>query len=258
MSGSMDELQRSAERALALLDLTNLDESCTEAAIDALCARAATPHGTVAALCVWPEFVARARLQRPQPDIRIATVANFPRGTSDVEGARRGTAEAFAAGADEVDVVLPWRALLDGDRATPVALVRHCRSEVPSTGYLKVILETGELERSENILEASHLALDNGAHFIKTSTGKVAVNATLAAVRLMLEAIKTCGRQAGIKPAGGIRTLVEAKAYLDLAGEVMGESWVRPETFRFGASSLLDDLVATIEGSKSVVPPVGY
>jgi len=238
-----------ARRALALLDLTNLDDDCDERAIDRLCARAETPRGWVAALCIYPQWVPRAIAMRPSANIRIATVANFPAGTSDSRSAAKATSQAFAQGADEVDVVLPWRALLAGDHNTPAEFVRSCRACVPPGGTLKVILETGELRTPSLIALASRLAVQEGADFIKTSTGKVAVNATPQAASIMLAAIRDLGRSAGFKAAGGIRTVSDAGIYLQLADEIMGPDWTSPQTFRFGASGLLDDLLAALDAA---------
>ncbi len=207
----MSDRTQIARRALGLLDLTNLDDNCDEKAIDDLAARAVTPHGQVAALCIYPRWVGRALDKRPSPRIRIATVANFPSGSSAIDAAVRMTEGALAAGADEIDVVLPWRALLAGDLKTPSELVRRCKAAVTGERILKVILETGELQSDAAITTASRLALDEGADFLKTSTGKVRVNATLGAAQIMLEAIRECGRPAGFKAAGGIRVTDEAQ-----------------------------------------------
>jgi deoxyribose-phosphate aldolase len=245
----MPELKSIAQRALPLLDLTNLNEDCDERAIDRLCARAATPHGSVAALCIYPQWIRRAIAMRPSAKIRIATVANFPAGGNDSRSAAKTTLQGFAQGADEVDVVLPWRAMLSGDHKTPAELVRACRACVPPNGTLKAILETGELRSPAAIALASRIALGEGAHFIKTSTGKVPVNATPEAASVMLAAIRDSGGPAGFKAAGGIRTVTDAKIYLQLADQIMGPKWASPRTFRFGASSLLDNLFAILDGT---------
>lgn len=232
-----------ARRAIPLLDLTSLDEDDTPAKIEALCAAAIGPGGAPAAVCVYPEHIGTARralAERGLERVAVATVANFPDGSPDVERARRETRRAVAAGADEVDVVLPWRAWLAGDTDTGRRLIAACR-EASAGRVLKVILETGELRDAERIRAASLAALDAGADFIKTSTGKVAVNATPGAARIMLEAIRDRGR-GGFKAAGGIRRVAEAAVYLALADEVLGPAWIRPATFRIGASALLGEL----------------
>jgi deoxyribose-phosphate aldolase len=237
-----------ARRALPLVDLTNLDESCTAADILKLCEAAATPHGNVAALCIYPRWVSYARAVLKHPDIRIATVANFPDGGADEIAAIRATVQAFEEGADEVDVVMPWRTFLAGDEQAASNLIAACRAVTPPGKLLKVILETGELKDAKNINVTAHLALDAGADFLKTSTGKVPVNATPEAAEIMLRAIHESGRPVGFKAAGGIRTVDDATRYLALADRIMGADWATPKTFRFGASALLGNLLGAIAG----------
>jgi len=249
----------SSLRALPLLDLTNLNDTCDDAAIHALCARAVTPHGNVAAVCIWPQFVPVARKLLKGTDIKVATVANFPRGGNDPEAAAREAAAAFADGAHEVDVVIPYHALLAGDAMSVTRLVEAAREKVPRGRRLKTILETGEIKDGALIAKAARLALEAGAHFIKTSTGKTPVSATPEAARIMLEAIKAGRKKAGLKAAGGIRTAADAAIYLSLADQIMGQDWVSPATFRFGASGLLDDLLARLNGKGgAAATPSGY
>ncbi|WP_422823639.1 deoxyribose-phosphate aldolase [Variovorax rhizosphaerae] len=230
--------------ALGLIDLTSLNDADTVADIRQLARDAVTPLGTVAALCVFPRFVATAKAELAvlSPGVRVATVANFPHGEDDADGAAREVAAAVAAGADEVDVVLPWRALQSGNETAGRDLVAACRAAVGDR-ILKVIIESGCLGTPALIRRASELAIEGGAHFLKTSTGKVAVNATLEAAEIMLRAIRESGRTVGFKAAGGIRTATEASAYLDLARRLMGADWVQPANFRFGASSLRQELL---------------
>jgi deoxyribose-phosphate aldolase len=246
-----------AKRALPLLDLTNLNDPCAEQDIVELCGRAATPHGDVAALCIWPRFVGLAR-GRVKPSIRVATVVNFPHGHADAEGAVRETNGALEAGADEIDMVMPYRALMDGQAATAAKVVRACRRAVPRGRPLKVILETGELQSRGAILLASQIALDEGADFLKTSTGKIAINATPFAAEIMLGAIRRGGFTAGFKAAGGIRATVDAGIYLALADRIIGPGWAKPATFRFGASGVLTDLLAVLDGKATPASGAGY
>jgi len=243
-----------AARALALLDLTNLNDTCDDAAIHALCERAVTAHGPVAAVCIWPQFVPVARKLLKGTPVKVATVANFPRGGDDPDGAANEAAAAFAAGAHEVDVVVPYRALRDGDPRAITRLVGTVRDKVPRGRRLKAILETGEIKEPKLIAEASKLALEAGAHFIKTSTGKTPVSATPEAARVMLETLKASRRKAGFKASGGIRSLADAAVYLELADDIMGAAWASPATFRFGASSLIDDLLAHLGNTAPPVP----
>jgi len=237
-----------ARRALRLLDLTDLGETCSDHAVDALCAKAKTAHGPVAAVCVWPQFVSRARAALQEFPVRIATVVNFPGGGEDLERVVDGTQEALSDGADEIDLVLPYRAYAAGDEGGARAMIGAVRDVVDQGRLLKVILETGALAEPRLIEGASRLAIEAGADFIKTSTGKTPVSASLPAAETMLAVIRAAGRPVGLKPSGGIRTLDDAAAYLALADRVMGPDWATPVTFRFGASGLFDALVAEIEG----------
>lgn len=237
-----------AQRALRCLDLTDLTDNCNEQAIDTLCAKALDPRGPVAAVCVWPQFVVRSRETLKGSPVRIATVVNFPAGGEDVGRVTDDVGEALADGANEIDLVLPYEALRRGDRDIAIEMVEAVRDSVDQGRLLKVILETGELKEPALIEAASKLAIEAGADFIKTSTGKTPVSATPEAAEIMLNAIRVSGRNVGLKPSGGIRTLADAKIYLDLADRIMGPGWATPQTFRIGASSVYDALIAAIEG----------
>lgn len=237
-----------ARRALRCLDLTDLTETCSEHAIEALCAKALASPGPVAAVCVWPQFVANARDALRGSTVRIATVVNFPAGGEDVDRIVDDTAEALGDGADEIDLVLPYGAVRRGDIDAANEMVAAVRDVVDKGRLLKVILETGELRDPKLIETASRLAIEAGADFIKTSTGKSPISATPEAVEIMLNVIKASGRPVGLKPAGGIRTVADAALYLGLADRIMGADWAKPATFRIGASSVYDALVAAIEG----------
>lgn len=243
-----------AARALALLDLTELSDTADAAGLAALCAKAVSTPGPVAAICIWPRFVAQARAILGNSPVRIATVVNFPDGGTDVDAVVAETKAALAAGADEIDLVLPWRAYLSTHHQEPAGtLIAHsvmlwAMREACEGKTLKVILETGEYPDLDAIRGASELAIAAGADFIKTSTGKTAHSASPRAVRTMLEVIAKADRPVGLKPSGGIRTLADAAAYLALADEIMGPDWARPETFRFGASGLHQVLADVIAG----------
>jgi len=245
----MTDLQRAARQALSLMDLTSLNDDDTDARIESLCRRVKTPAGTPAAVCVYPAFVTTARRTLKALElegrVKVATVTNFPHGGDDIMAAARETREAVAAGADEVDVVFPWRALLAGDEESGRELIACCH-QAAGDAVLKVILETGELKDPALIRRAAELAIEGGADFLKTSTGKVAVNATLEAAEILLEAIRDSGRDLGFKAAGGVRTVEDAQAYLQLAERLMGAAWITPAHFRFGASGLLDSLLETL------------
>ncbi len=238
------EAARAARRALPLLDLTDLSATATAAAVAALCGKARASG--VAAVCVWPRFVADSVRALAGSDVRVATVVNFPAGGEDRVGTAEETRRALDAGADEIDLVLPYRALMRGEADTARAMVAAVR-EACAGRCLKVILETGVLEEPERIAGASRLSLEEGADFIKTSTGKTPVSATLPAADTMLRAIRERGGAAGLKVSGGLRRVEDAAAYLALADRIMGPDWASRETFRIGASALHAELVRAME-----------
>ncbi len=256
-----DSDRQLAQQAIGLLDLTSLNESDNDELIRALCHRALTPAGQVAAVCVYPRFVTLARRTLDElggTGIRVATVTNFPTGRDDITAAASETRDAVDAGADEVDVVYPYRSLLAGDDTAGRELVRACKEACGHQVLLKVILETGELADPAIIAQASRDAIAAGADFIKTSTGKVAVNATPEAANVMLAEIAANGGRVGFKPAGGIRTLADARMYIELAGAHLGTDWVTPQHLRLGASSLLDDLLRQLALSDGASGKGGY
>ncbi|PYB70231.1 deoxyribose-phosphate aldolase [Rhizobium wuzhouense] len=252
------ELRFVASRALSLLDLTNLKDDCTPEQIVTLCGKAQTAFGPTAAICIWPRFVMQARtLLGPDSPIRIATVVNFPSGAMKIEDVLAETRDAVADGADDIDLVIPYRALASGNETAVTDMVTAVKAAC-GNAILKTILETGELKDISLIRKASDLAIAAGADFIKTSTGKVGVNATLEAADIMLQAIRDSRKKVGFKPAGGISTVADAAHYLKLADTIMGEDWVMPSTFRFGASGLLDSIVAVLSGQQASAPTSGY
>jgi len=238
-----------AGRALRLLDLTNLNDDCREEDIAALCRKASGAAGNVAAVCIWPRFVGLCRDHLATTGISVAAVANFPDGSANIDRAVAETRQIVEAGGDEVDVVLPYKAWLAGNREQAKNLVSACKRACDGTAHLKVILETGSLKSPENIAEASRDAITAGADFIKTSTGKTDISATPEAAEVMLTVIKETDGKTGFKAAGGIRTVEDAAKYLEIADRIMGPEWVSPQTFRFGASGLLDDLLRRLADS---------
>lgn len=245
-----------ARRALALVDLTSLNDDDTPEVIERLCRRARTPLGPVAAVCVYPRFVAQARRALGDSLVKVATVVNFPAGDADPAAVAEQTRRAIADGADEIDVVQPYRALQAGDKARVRAILEATRAACPDA-TLKVILESGALSLDE-VRRASELAIDCGADFLKTSTGKIAQGASLEAALVMLEVIRRHGLLLGLKPAGGIRTVRDAAQYLALADAVMGPNWASPARFRFGASGLLEALLAELGQGEAGGPPSTY
>ncbi|HYD30778.1 MAG TPA: deoxyribose-phosphate aldolase [Azospirillaceae bacterium] len=236
-----------SERLIPLIDLTSLNDGDTAGIVASLCRRAVTPKGRVAAVCVWPRFVAQAKADLSGTGVKVATVVNFPSGAADAVAVAAETAQAVGDGADEIDMVLPYRRFLAGDRATAGAVLKDCRNACGGA-RLKVILESGAFTEAAELRAAADLAIAAGADFLKTSTGKIATGATLEAAAVMLEAIRASGCPVGFKASGGIREVGPAARYLDLADRLMGAGWATPRTFRFGASGLLDALVASDRG----------
>ncbi len=223
-------------RIISMIDLTSLDEDDTDAVVAALCDRAVTPKGRVAAVCIMPAFVALAVERLEGTGVKVATVANFPAGEADPDAAAREVAAAVAEGADEVDVVAPWRDAVAGDFGATSALVAACAAECE---HLKVIPETGSHPDAAVTRTMAGCALEAGAAFLKSSTGKHGPGASLDATRILLE---VAGRRAGVKAAGGIRTRQDATAYVALADQARGIPATAAD-FRLGASSLLGELL---------------
>ena len=248
-----------ASLALSLLDLTDLSDNCTPEAIEKLCAQAVTPFGHTAAICIWPRFITQARgILGPDSAVKIATVVNFPSGDLPVETVIAETEKAIADGADEIDLVIPYKAFMAGDEQAVRTMISAVKAVCKPPVLLKTILETGELKDRGLIRSASHIAIQEGADFIKTSTGKVPVNATLEAADIMLTCIRESGRKVGFKPAGGVRTVGDARLYLNLAATIHSPDWAMPSTFRFGASGLLGDILAVLEGREPATTAAAY
>ncbi len=231
-----------ARLAISLVDLTNLQERCTADDVERLCARAVAA-GT-AAVCVWPDFVAQSSQALADTSLAVATVVNFPTGDERPFAVRVVTERALADGADDIDVVLPFRAFVAGDHDWCASVLDEVRRATDGRAHMKVIVETGELPDAATMTAAASFAIDHGADFVKTSTGKTSVSATPESVGALLSAIAAAGRPVGLKPSGGISTAEDAVAYLDQAAAVMGEEYLAPATFRFGASGVLDALLA--------------
>ena len=245
--------QWAIDLAISMIDLTTLEGQDTPGKVRALCAKAQRPDPAdpttprVAAVCVYPDMVPVAVHELRGSGIHVASVATaFPSGRASLPVKLQDTRDAVAAGAGEIDMVIDRGAFLSGRYLEVfeeiVAIKQEC-----GDAHLKVILETGELATYDNVRRASWLAMLAGGDFIKTSTGKVSPAATLPVTLVMLEAVRdfraATGRQVGVKPAGGIRTSKDAIRYLVLVNETVGDDWLDPDWFRFGASSLLNDLL---------------
>lgn len=239
--------------ALSMVDLTTLEGKDTKGKVQQLCYKGMHPHDTlknipqVAAICVYPSYVRIAKEALKGSDIQVASVATaFPSGQSKLQVKLDDTKFAVEEGADEIDMVISRGEFLSGNYQyvyDEIAAVK----EACGNAHLKVILETGELDTLNNVRKASEIAMYAGADFIKTSTGKIQPAATLPVTYVMLDAIKDfylkTGKMIGMKPAGGISTSKIALQYLVMLNEVLGNKWMNKNYFRFGASSLLNDLL---------------
>lgn len=235
-------------RIYSLIDLTSLNDNDTEASISSLCSKAQTALGHVAAICVYPQFVPLAAANFTGTAVKTATVVNFPEGDSSLETVLAEISQCLQAGAQEIDVVFPYRRYLAGEQQYAHQFVNVCKAACGDNVKLKVILETGALMDPAIIADASYEAFAAGADFIKTSTGKISEGATLEAAATMLLVIKHTEPQIkhrlGFKVSGGIRSIEQAAQYIELADRIMGGNWVTPATFRIGASKLVDELLA--------------
>lgn len=253
----MSDLKVYAQRALECLDLTNLNDDCTNSDVLALCKRAQTPFGTAAAVCIWPRFVATAAKALAGTNIKIATVVNFPTGNESASDVMDMTKQAVQDGAHEIDVVVPWKALLEGHPENVSARVARVKASADGA-RVKAIIEVGMLIKPDLVREATRGAIDGEADFVKTSTGKVPINATPEFARIILEEIKAVGEDVGFKAAGGVKTTEDAAEYLQIADKIMGDGWAEPNRFRFGASGVLDALLATLKDKAAPDAGTGY
>lgn len=242
--------------ALSMIDHTTLEGKDSKGKVEQLCSKAKMPYAplpelpTVAAVCVYPSMIAFAKKALNGTPVKVASVAtSFPSGMSNLNIKLKETKYAFEEGADEIDMVISRGEFLRGNLSYVYDEISSVK-EACGDAHLKVILETGELETLQNVRKASDLAMHAGADFIKTSTGKVSPAATQPVTLVMLEAIRDfhskTGRMVGMKPAGGIRKAKEALQYLVLVKETLGNEWLKPERFRFGASSLTNDILLQI------------
>jgi len=246
-------MQTIAKQLLTLLDLTSLNADDSSEKITELCRHALTPYGCPAAVCVYPRFVVAARraLARQGTEaIAVATVVNFPNGRDTLKDIATATRQALTDGAQEIDMVMPYQVLLEGDETLPRHMVREIAELTHAAdAKLKVIIESGALQTQENIHHAVRIAIEGGADFIKTSTGKTAIGATPQAVTVICRAIveDNAESRVGIKVSGGVRTFDQAQCYLNIIREHFGVSWVAPEHIRFGASSLLANIIEHLD-----------
>jgi deoxyribose-phosphate aldolase len=239
--------------AVSLIDLTTLEGQDTSGKVRALAAKAVCPAPTLpeipscAALCVYPALVAEARDALAGSGVRVASVATgFPAGQTSLELKVSETAEAVAAGAQEIDMVISREAFLEGDDARVVREIEEVK-EACGAAHLKVILETAELGSYDHVRHAARLAISGGADMVKTSTGKASAGATPGIMLVLLEAVRDhawrTGEIVGVKAAGGVSVTKQALHLMVLVKETLDEQWLSPDRFRIGASSLLNDLL---------------
>jgi len=247
--------------AVSMMDLTTLEGKDTPGKVRSLCQKAKTPLdsdpsiGPCAAICVYPNFVKLAKEELRGSGVNVASVATaFPSGQSPLDVKLDDVRRAVGFGADEIDMVIDRGAMLAGDYAKVFDEIAATK-EACGSAHLKVILETGELGSYDVVRKASDIAIAAGGDFIKTSTGKIQPAATPPVTLVMLEAIRdhyyATGRRIGMKPAGGVRTAKQSLHYLVLVKETLGDAWLTPDLFRFGASALLNDVLMQLEKERT-------
>lgn len=233
------------EEIIACIDLTSLNATDTNESIQSLCEKATNHLGHVAAICCYPQFISFAKTLVAKP-ILIATVVNFPSGNASFSQLEDEVSFALHEGVDEIDLVIPYQQVLEGNLSPSIDMTEGVKA-LCGNKTLKVIIESGELKDPQLIFRLSSELLDHGTDFIKTSTGKTAIGATEEAASNILKALwqyhQKTGILKGLKVSGGIRKINDAKLYMTLAAEYFGEEYLKPETFRIGASSLLDELL---------------
>ena len=247
--------------AVRMMDLTTLEGKDTPGKVHALCRKALVPSaedptiGPCAAICVYPNLVTTAKAALRGSAVKVASVATaFPSGQSPLSVKLDDVRRAVEMGADEIDMVIDRGAMLSGNYAKVFDEIAATK-EACGAAHLKVILETGELGAYDTVRKASEIGIAAGGDFIKTSTGKVTPAATPGVTLVMLEAIRdhfyATGRKIGMKPAGGVRTAKQALHYLVLVKETLGDAWLTPDLFRFGASALLNDVLMQLEKERT-------
>ncbi|QIV95522.1 deoxyribose-phosphate aldolase [Allofrancisella inopinata] len=232
----------SKQKIVSLIDLTQLGDNDTDQQIVDLCLKARNSLGTVAAICIYKKFIPLVKKQLGEA-FSVATVVNFPQGNCSIEEVLAETAEALELGADEIDLVIDYKEYLEKGFSKKSCKMVSKIKELCGDKILKVIIESGELKSDALVHKASQDAIDNGANFVKTSTGKALEGATIQAAKVILQTIKETKKTIGFKASGGIRDYEQAVEYIKLAQALFSDDYIDPKTFRFGVSSLLDNLL---------------
>ncbi|MBP5398999.1 MAG: deoxyribose-phosphate aldolase [Alphaproteobacteria bacterium] len=236
-----------AKKLISNLDLTSLNLSDSKEDIISLCEKAKTPFGNVCAVCVYPQFIPLAKNLLKNTNIAVATVINFPQGSSDIISIREQFINSINYGADEIDAVFPYRDFLENN-------IDICRTFLETLTQnkadkkIKIILESGAFKHQELLMQACLLCLKYDIDFLKTSTGKTEVSATPEAAKTIIDSIKSASKNVGIKISGGIKTFEQSEQYYNIIQNAMGENWITPQHFRIGASSLLNNLIQEAKG----------
>ena len=238
------------QEIVSLIDLTRLGDNDTSNDIINLANKAKNNLGQVAALCVYKEFIQIVKDKLGQ-DFKVATVTNFPKGNSDLKIVLDETKQALENGADEIDLVIDFNDYIKNGKSDKSCELISESKKLCKDKTLKVIIESGELKSEELIRKVSSDAIENGADFIKTSTGKVSIGATLDACNIMIDEIVKSGKKVGFKASGGIRTYEEALKYTKMAQDKISKDFVNNESFRFGVSGLLDNLLTNTKVDKN-------
>lgn len=235
--------QKQLNHLASLIDLTSLNPGDTPIQIEELCSLAMTYK--VAAICIYSHFIPLAKQifnQAQITTIKLATVVNFPTPLNDLDKSLMEIELALKRGANEIDIVLPYYSLQQSDIKSVAQMLKQAKALCPDK-IVKVIIESGVLKDEKLITQASNIVIESGCDFIKTSTGFACEHATLKASEIILRTIKASNKACGFKASGGIKTTALALNYIKLASEIMGEPWVNNNNFRFGASSLLNDII---------------
>ncbi|WP_212789448.1 deoxyribose-phosphate aldolase [Francisella halioticida] len=240
----------SKQKIVSLMDLTLLGGDDTDEDILKLCSKAKNSLGDVAALCVYKEFIPAVKKELGE-NFKVATVVNFPSGGASIKDVLSETKQALILGADEIDLVIDYKEYIEKESSERSKQMVSQVKDLCSNKVLKVIIESGELQSRDLIERVSSDVIVAGADFIKTSTGRTKIGATLEAAETMLKIIKELDEKVGFKASGGIKNYAQAVTYVELADEILGKEYVNPTTFRLGVSSLLDNLLNNLRLEKN-------